>query len=620
MKAPIFHIHSVFTFFLPAMVCAQGMLDQPAIELAWEARRDLSESTYDAKLEEMRNKGYRLTDVEVLGGGARIYAGIWRKNVDNRNWEVNTRLSDRAFAEKWETLKNKGYRPVDQEFHALNGMPYYGAIWVENKENLKWASFRKLTAAGFSEKQAEYKDRYMPVDLDVYEIGGQQLYSLVWLENKDNLKWAIQRDIARGKLPEQVKAFSDKGFRLYKIEMYEQNGAARYAAIWVENTEKRYWQARYDLDENRFRNWRQRFRDRGYRLESLEMYRSQGKILYAGIWLENDERVRWPLSDQVDKTVQGYILKEPVAGISCAIAVNGKIHFTRGWGFQDIASKKEAHANTIFRHASIAKALCSVMAFRLHAQGKIDLSNRTRSYEPRLPPHHTHTVGQLLSCRGGVRHYKQGHDPLKAGTAEIYTNAFDATRLFSADSLIPIPYLYSTHGYTCAAAAMEKATGLSYSAILDQQLAKPFDLGSLRCENLNQLPEERSKIYRYGPSGFVEIIPESLSWKYAGGGTESSVYDLARFGIQLLEGKVLSKAALTTMTTPPDAFDEYAFGWDTGKQRGQTYFCKSGGQPGARSFIICYPVKKVVVALLSNTAGDGIVDLGKQIGGLLIGE
>ena len=130
----------------------------------------------------------------------------------------------------------------------------------------------------------------------------------------------------------------------------------------------------------------------------------------------------------------------------------------------------------------------------------------------------------------------------------------------------------------------------------------------------------RSSIYRMKDSGFghIKLTPESLSWKYAGGGMESNAYDLVRFGMKLLEdGTILRNSTRVTMTTPPDNEEAYAYGWDVGTHKDQDYFAKSGGQPGSRAYLICFPDKEVVVVVLCNTRVPNIPTLGRNIAGLL---
>ena len=107
MKAQLF-FYLLMLLFLPGAADAQGILDQPDQDLAWESYRDMSESTYEAKLDELKTKGLRPVDVEIQGGSSRKFAGVWRKNNDGRAWEVRTKLTDSEFSAKWDEMKSKG--------------------------------------------------------------------------------------------------------------------------------------------------------------------------------------------------------------------------------------------------------------------------------------------------------------------------------------------------------------------------------------------------------------------------------------------------------------------------------------------------------------------------------
>lgn len=146
------------------------------------------------------------------------------------------------------------------------------------------------------------------------------------------------------------------------------------------------------------------------------------------------------------------------------------------------------------------------------------------------------------------------------------------------------------------------------------KLTNAHGLGSLRCEELSKSNGERSRIYEYKNGKFNKLNPLSLSWKYAGGGMESNAYDLLRFGMKLLDGKIISKTRVTEMTSKPDNLSNYAYGWDTGTDKGQKVFAKGGAQPGARSYIRCYPDEDIVIVLVANTRGSGITQLGRDIG------
>jgi hypothetical protein len=123
----------------------------------------------------------------------------------------------------------------------------------------------------------------------------------------------------------------------------------------------------------------------------------------------------------------------------------------------------------------------------------------------------------------------------------------------------------------------------------------------LRPEVLNQGNSERAAIYKKDANNKnVLSNRDNLSWKYPGGGLESSSVDLARFGMKILDGSFLSTQALNEL------------GW----QGGVRSF--TGSQNGADSNLRLYPNNKLVIAILSNQSDHNPGELGKTLGDIVL--
>ncbi len=621
MKHPFFSAKYYCLLFVLciayAPTYAQGITDQPIGNHEWASFRGMNQSTYQKRLSEMRRKGMRAVDVEVMGGNTRTYAAVFRHNKDRRLWELKTGLTSDQYNAKWTEMKNKGFRPVDQESHLLRGKRYYGALWIKNSENYKWVSFRNINSSDYGKRFQEYKNKgYMPVDVDAYKVGNEIRYSVIWVENKQRKPWAQYRNLSASQFSARFQEMSKKGYRLLDTESYQNGRSQLYAAIWIKESIK--WKANRDMTAIQFGNRWGAYKDEGYRLEDIEIYSTPRGTRYAGVWIMNEDRYMWSKKDAITREAKKFQKDYPSRGMSIAIAQNGKIKYQRGFGLADQDNGKEVNGHTIYRMASISKAVTGVLAFRLHAQRKFNVYQQTRAYEEELPEHHVHSITQLLSNRGRVRGYKPGRDPLVYGTDRPVANALAGSMLFANDPLVSLPrdssYIYSTHGYTLVAAAMEKRREMSFDEILREEISSRFQLPTLRCENHLDLGPKHTKIYERLSNGrFGTLRRKSLSWKYAGGGMECSAYDLARFGMQLIDRRILSQEHIDKMLTIPDNDSNYANGWIVGRRKGNDYYSKGGGQPGSRTYIICVPDKRLVVAVMCNTRVDGIHDFGKKL-------
>ena len=578
----------------PAMA---GPIDDPNT-VDWASIRGYSSAAFSNYFNQKKADGYRVVDIEVdeIGGNAK-YSAVWQKNTDGRGWASLRNLTHDQFSKKWNDYRSKGYRLIDQEAYLLNGKRYYAGVWMENKEKLPWLSYRNVDSQTFSDRfQQSSGQGYRMVDVEAYPSGNSTRYSAIWVKNSDNLGWAEHRDMSRTAYRRKFNEYRDRGYRVADVESYRQNGQQRYAAIWVKNTNGRGWKARRDMSAQGFSNAWKTYRDEGYRLVDFETYPGTGGTRYAGVWRQNGSRASWSAKADVDAAIQSYRQQYKIPGISVAIAQNGKIVYSRGFGSADVAKNKVANADTVYRTASLSKPMTEAMALRLAEDGKLDLNKASRTYVPSLPAHHTHTVQQLMSHRSGIRHYRgsrrtnceiPNNTNWKDSSSTQYSTATAATSLFRNDPLMFQPgskACYTTHGYTVLGAAMEGATGKSYSALVSQELNQRLKLPSIRPEIRTQAKADRAQIYRNKSSVNTANTPatrDNLSWKYAGGGLESNVVDLAKFGMALINGSYLSPASRNQIFSGND------FGF-------------SGAQTGAQSHLKIKAKEKLVIAVLTN--------------------
>ena len=590
------------------------ILDPNAV--SWASVRNMTSSQFGTYFDQKSKDGYMVIDIEVdeIDGQQRVGA-VWQKNLDGRGWAEYRNLSASEFQTTLSDLRSKGYRLIDQEAYQLAGNWNYAGVWIENKETLDWISYLDQTNTDFGTLFDRYSGAgYLMIDMDAYTTSAGIRYSAVWVKNSENLDWAEWRDMTSAEFGAKFEELKGK-YRMIDVESYTVNGTQYYAGIWVENKNLRGWAEWRDMSAKSFGNKWIELRDAGYRLINYEAYPTANGWRYAGVWRQNSSRPDWQLKAQVDALLEQAASQYDVPGMSVAIAQNGQFLYLRGLGYADVDDGVIAESRTIYRLASISKAVGGVISMRLVEQGKLDLDNSTRSYVPSLPVFHTHTVRQTVSNRSGIGHYEDY--PSVSGH---YNTALAAAQQIEDVPLVYTPgagYKYSTHAYTFLGAAMEAATSQSIGTIVESQITTPFGLNSLRVEDRSIPNAKRATLYN---TSNQEVSADDLSWKILGGGLESSAYDLARFGIRILNGTILTPASQTEMWTPPDGYSNYALGWSTGSEAGTQVVAKDGAQNGARSYLRMYPQKGIVIAILTNRkdGGHSPVQLGRDIGALML--
>ncbi len=494
---------------------------------------------------------------------SRYFAAVWIFNTEDLEWISYYDRTDAEFATLFDRYNGVGYMMIDVDAYTVDGNTRYAAVWVDNSESLDWAEWRDLTSAEFSDKFEQYRDSYRMIDVESYSIGGNQYYAGIWVENRNGRGWAEWRDM-------NSKEFGDK---------------------WLI------------------------YRDAGYRLIDFEVYPTDNGWRYAGIWRQNSDRPDWALKDEVDAYLEGYADEFDIPGMSVTIAQNGTFLYLRGFGYADIDDEIIAHSRTIFRLASVSKAVAGALSLRLEDEGLVDLDDPTRDLVPAMPVQHTHFISQTVSNRSGIGHYEDYPD-----IEDDYSTALAAAMQLWDEPLVYPPgqgYKYSTHAYTFLGAALEAAVGDPIGAVLDDHLIDPFGLNTLRLEDRDTPNKFRATLY---DTDNDETSADDLSWKVLGGGLEASGYDLARFGIKLVNGTILPQASLDRMWTPPDDASNYALGWNTGTHMDTFVVAKDGAQNGSRSYIRIYPEKGLVITVLTNRkdGGHSPSTVAKELGRMIL--
>jgi CubicO group peptidase (beta-lactamase class C family) len=225
-----------------------------------------------------------------------------------------------------------------------------------------------------------------------------------------------------------------------------------------------------------------------------------------------------------------------IPGLAVAVAVGGRIAWSEGVGYADRERGVPACADTQFRIQSVSKPITAAAMARLVESGALDLDAPIRTWVPDLPqPLGAVTPRQLASHRAGVRHYRDDRESL---TTTRYDTAYASLERFRNDPLLFTPDTrasYSSYGFVLLSAAMERATGLDFPALLRREVFQPLGMARSEAERAGVTRDGRASFYDhvtpYATDGDVHPSPEiDFSGKWAGGGLLSTVEDLVTFG------------------------------------------------------------------------------------------
>ena len=638
---------------------AEVVDDATAVD--WRSYRDMTSAQFSARFDANVNDGYRITDFSAYSvDGSTRYGAIWRRNTDDLGWRARRDLSSAAFHDYWEQYRREGLRLVHMAAYPHQGGIRWAGIWIQNREGVTWSSHRSLTAEAYGQLFAQRRDAGdRLIDLSVYRTSDGLRYNAIWQRNTDRREWAAFRDMDRTAYQRETDRRAAAGFRMVDFESYATSGGQRYAAIWERRPGGRAYRVRSDRTLQQYLNDWYQYVDEGLRPVDFERYDTSSGPRYASIWQENDSRFRYGRKAQLDEAIGDYRTLNNLPGLSVAVIRNGQVLYRRGFGFADVGGGKTASGSTVFGMASLSKLVGATLAARLEQNGQLrngqsfamplDLGATTRTYLPDLPSFHTHRLNQLMAHLGCVTHY----DGLPNQTTH-YTSATGAVASLQ-DAPLASPctrgttWRYSTPAYTFVGAALEAAVGngRTIQRLLQDELFGPFDLGSMKVQFADTtLPANSLRATPYKPrfdafddNGNLLVAPDPVvnpnvatsyqdnSWKVLGGGIESNVVDLARFGWQVLDGRIVSPTTrdnrLWASVNPSGSF---GLGWDLGTASGGQRIAEwNGTWTGARAFLRAYRNDGLVIAVMSNRTdhradlSQDVDDLTDRLGRIVLG-
>jgi CubicO group peptidase (beta-lactamase class C family) len=187
----------------------------------------------------------------------------------------------------------KGYRPTDIEAITVGSSTVYALIMRRSGGSRPWKLHVDLTAQGFSDLWTQYRSEgYRLVDQESYTArsasGSQvQRYAGIWVSNFESYDWVSNRNLTSDGFESKHVSYTDRrNLMPIDFDAYLLNGKLRYAGIWVQNTENFAWRLERDLTSTQFGNVFEEMRIQGYRLIKTNSYLFNGRQLFAGIWMK----------------------------------------------------------------------------------------------------------------------------------------------------------------------------------------------------------------------------------------------------------------------------------------------------------------------------------------------
>ena len=313
------------------------------------------------------------------------------------------------------------------------------------------------------------------------------------------------------------------------------------------------------------------------------------------------------LGNRVD-AVAKQLLSRHTAGVSIAVAREGRLILARGYGMANVEHSVAVTPETVFHIASISKNILAAVVLQLVDQGKLRLDDDVTKYVPEAPTQGWRvTVRQLLNHTSGI--YSFTSLPNAADNERLELTHEQVLRLIKDRPFDFEPgtrWRYDNSAFYLAGMVVERVTKQEYGAYVREHVFKPLGMSSASlCYARMIVPHLASG---YEVDGGALVNAAFMTWKlpFAGGAVCATASDLAKWQAALDSGRVLTPSSLALMRTPTTLADgtkiDYGLGTRLGSLDGHRVLGHYGGESrgGFRPLLESFPDDHLTIVILMN--------------------
>jgi CubicO group peptidase (beta-lactamase class C family) len=289
------------------------------------------------------------------------------------------------------------------------------------------------------------------------------------------------------------------------------------------------------------------------------------------------------------------------------IAKNGRIIYSKSFGYTNPWQKQSLRMEFSFQLASITKPFTATAVLQLCKAGKLSLADTITKYIPKFP-YPDITVQHLLSHRSGLPEYFHFTERLTKGNIpeKLYNDSIINLMIKKQPRKEYPPdfkYDYCNTNYIILAHLIEKASGKRYCDYMYDSIFKPLGMkNTFVCDMYSM-----DSIPNYALCGYedsVDVDYTTLNEVMGDKGIYSTCNDLLCFDQALRSGKILDaqwqEKAYTGMHDELDSSGNYGLGWRTIKYNNNHIVYHAGWWKGFRTLFLRDLTRGLTAVILTN--------------------
>jgi D-alanyl-D-alanine carboxypeptidase len=312
------------------------------------------------------------------------------------------------------------------------------------------------------------------------------------------------------------------------------------------------------------------------------------------------------MASWIDRLGEYEIRDGRTAGVAIGVIEDGRIVYSRGFGFANIAQHIPFDPDTECSIGALSMQFTAAAVLMLAQDGKLELDDKVVKYVPELKIAGDATISELLSQTSGLPDYTKA-----PGISTDQTRPVKVSELLAAvNKMRPSAPAGSTYAnnelnYIVAGLIVERVGGVPLSDYLQQHIFSPLVMDRTFVVGDSGISPAHAIGYTYDARAnrFTPVRSLDRTWLFGGRGIVSSIYDLAKWDIEM--PILLRVDAVRAMFTPSGVVGptHYGMGWVIDRRGGKAYVWYNSALDGFRTMNALLPDDHVAVIVLSNADG-----------------
>jgi CubicO group peptidase (beta-lactamase class C family) len=287
-----------------------------------------------------------------------------------------------------------------------------------------------------------------------------------------------------------------------------------------------------------------------------------------------------------EAAVTSNIQKAGVTGLSVAIINDGKVAYTRQFGWKDKDAGTSFDDTTVFAAASLSKTVFAYLVVALAEGGLIDLDRPLQEYLPKSLPEYSRYADlasdpryRAITARMALSH-TTGFPNMRSPTGQLRIGFEPGSR-----------FRYSGEGIQLLQFVVEALAQKNLEALAQERVFIPLGMS------------HTSYVWRESFARDVAAPHNEFEWASdpdraasadAAGSMITTAHDYARFLAHIITAEGRRKETVDWMLS-------WGLGWGLFETRNGRAFFHTGHKGGAQNYVVAYLDRGIGIVLLSNS-------------------